>query len=88
MEKKYEDVIEMIEETVGDYDCYYSDDSLADMKMKIKKVLSDMSPDCKKYYLDNRDIYNERFDIDKSVPDKLYLWVCAEFDPEYNINNI
>ena len=99
MEKKYEDVVEMNEDTVNDHDDYYINNSLAEIKyhvnnsldeieQHIKKVLSDMTPECKKYYLDNRDIYNERFDIDDTVPDRLYLWVVAEFDSEYKIHNI
>ena len=61
---------------------------LEEMIIVIESKLSEMTDACKQYYLENREKYCEQLDVDIDVSDNTYLWIVAEFDPEYHIHNI
>lgn len=75
------------------YDSWEGDDwddseIIEKMIVVIESKLSEMTDNCKQYYLNNREKYCEQLDVDIDVSDDTYLWIVAEFDPEYHIHNI
>ena len=78
------------------YDCWEGDDwysveddeIIKEINQAIEEKLSEMTDSCRQYYLNNKEKYCDQLDMDIDVSDDTYLWICAQFDPEYNINNI
>lgn len=80
---------EMYDYWEGDDCCSAEDDEIVkEINKAIEEKLSEMTDGCKQYYLENREKYCEQLDVDIDVSDNTYLWIVAEFDPEYHIHNI
>ena len=50
--------------------------------------LSEMTPSCKQYYLNNWDRYCELLDIDRDTSEKMYLFAVMNFDEDFDTHNI
>ena len=50
--------------------------------------LETMTTQCAEFYLSNWDYYCDLLDIDEDTSEKMYLWICSRFDPEFDSHNI
>lgn len=87
----YEEIVdESFDSWEGDDwdDDYNTKEMIEEINRIIESKVSEMTDACKQYYLDNREKYCDELDVDIDVSDDTYLWIVAQFDPDYHIHNI
>ena len=66
----------------------YRNDVVGQINAIINSDLSQMTDGCREYYLDNWNHYCDELEIERDTSERMYLWICSQFDPEYDTHNI